>query len=137
LAAAASSAKDAEKAAVSKLKSTVAAKRERMESQGSNQVTDGLGKADASYAELLDKAIKTGDFDCRGALGQRFTKAQKPGSSEHVHFKKQRTFAEKAKFRADWAKKELTKLQEKKVHTRTWEEVDKNLGTYLPVQVIA
>ena len=78
------------------------------------------------------QALKDGDFDIRGPLGQAFQRAHKKGTPANDLLKAQKTLEQKSSFRREWAASTGQRLEQKKTHTRRFEEVNADHGVYMP-----
>ena len=86
----------------------------------------------SEYEKMLVEAISAGDFDSRGALGQRFSRSAKSFSPEELQeFKEARSLEQKKAFRIKWANRRLKELRVKKVHLQEYKTVDESKGTYM------
>jgi hypothetical protein len=88
---------------------------------------------DASTAEekLFTKAGKTGYFDIRDAVGQRFQREHKKGNIEHGIYSKIANRDEKRLFRESWAKKKFESSLQGKRFEQEYQTIDTTLGEYL------
>jgi hypothetical protein len=90
----------------------------------------------SSFEKQLEAAVKSGSFDVRGPLGQRFQQAYKKGAPGHEQYAKKTSHKEKADFRAAWAKEQYEKLKLKKVHVKGYQKIDTTKGVYKPFSII-
>lgn len=92
----------------------------------------------SKFAEELKKSIENAFVDVRGGLGQRFQQWMKDPEHREEYDKYvnckvdegNKTQNVKAAFRVEWAKKELSKIELSKDYTKSYEEVEKDTGTY-------
>ena len=90
----------------------------------------------SGFEKQLEAAVKSGCFDVRGPLGQRFQAAHKKGAPGHEQYAKKTSHKEKADFRAAWAKEQYEKLKLKKVHVKGYQKIDATKGVYKPFSFI-
>ena len=65
---------------------------------------DHDGQPGPSFEKQLENALKTGAFDIRGHLGQKFQAAHKKGGDQHSMYNQSQGHKQKPEFRAKWAK---------------------------------
>lgn len=93
----------------------------------------GWTKEEAKLAGFCEEALQAGDFDLRGALGNRFYKDHKqPGTEAQRLYKQQHTKSDKQQYRMKWLATTLSTLKQKKTFHQTWSQVDETQGQYLP-----
>lgn len=102
--------------------------------QGAPATPDGSGSG--SYEQQLQAALKTGVFDIRGPLGQKFSAMHKKGTAQHAMYNQGKGRKEKADFRLEWAKMELDTVISKKVYTKSYKVVSASMGTYKPFSML-
>ena len=86
----------------------------------------------SSFEVQLDAAVKDGKVDPRSGLGQRFSREHK----DNADFKKLQGREAVASFRVEWAKRKLNEVRMENSHTRSYSQVDENVGEYLPFECI-
>lgn len=105
----------------------------------SSDVTQVVGTNTKLIGEL-QKVLKANDLDIRSALGQKFSREHANGSASTVAMKKfmdeqsqqgVRTNDAKLLWRVSWAERLYDTVSEGKRHTRSWEDVAKEKGTYV------
>ena len=101
---------------------------------GAPATPDGGGQC--SYEQQLQAALKTGVFDIRGPLGQKFGVMHKKGTAQHAMYNQSKGHKEKAEFRQQWAKMELECVISKKVYTKSYQKVSATMGTYKPFSML-
>jgi len=80
--------------------------------------------------------LRTGAFDIRGPLGQKFQAAHKKGSAQHSMYNQSKGFKEKTEFRLKWAREQYDDIVMAKRHTQSYKVVNQSLGTYKPFAVL-
>lgn len=108
----------------------------RKEWEASKTVVE-LPAREQKYEQQLKDAMDAGDFVLTSALGQKFQRAFAKGTPHHEHFKAQKTLEAKKNYRIKWASEQYNELQKRKVHETAYEQVNTELGEYLPWKVIA
>ena len=79
---------------------------------------DGDDGPGPSFEKQLENALKTGAFDIRGPLGQKFRAAHKKGSDQHSMYNQSQGHKQKSEFRVKWAKDYL--LNVNNINTNTY-----------------
>jgi hypothetical protein len=92
-------------------------------------------REDSKLEAAFAKSIEDGTFD-RGAVGQRFQKAHKAGTTKHKKYNEDRSMAGKQAFRLAWAATELSQIRESKEHKRSWQTVSEEWGEYVPFAIL-
>ena len=90
----------------------------------------------SSYEQQLQAALKCGQFDIRGPLGQKFGHAHKKGTPGGALYMMRKTNKDKAEFRQAWANTEYTTMIQKKIHIKSYQVVNASMGTYKPFAVL-
>jgi hypothetical protein len=85
----------------------------------------GLSTNDEKFAQHLRAAIANNGMDARSYLGNKFrTMAKETGQAKG-------TRDEQQQHKMDWMKKELRKVEDKKIHMREFKRIDVTKGTYM------
>ena len=90
------------------------------------ELDPALNARDKKFAVSLREELGSGDIDSRGAASQRMMRGL--SQQEKIAYK-EKSNADKLKFRQEWAAATLQKYS-KKTYTQAWKKIDINLGTY-------
>ncbi len=83
------------------------------------------------HDEAKVRAATTGEFGTRSCVGQRFVRVHKKGTKKALEYLACSNRAEKAKFRADWAKAEYSDYARSgKKETKAWQDIDEEIGEH-------
>jgi hypothetical protein len=78
----------------------------------------------------LSEAVEAGAFDTKSYLGNQFRDFLKQNKDQMDKFKSLSGRAEQAEFRAEWARKQLSKFVEQRTYSRSWTRIDRTRGNY-------
>ena len=99
--------------------------------------TPAVPDAGVSDNEMrLRKAVETGEFDLRSALGQQWTRALKNDKNLQVDYAEHKSREDRRLFRNRWAQATLKKAVEKREHIQKVIHQELSLGEYLPFGMV-
>ena len=86
-------------------------------------------KVDENVA-YLEEVARTGLFDIRDKVGQRFQRDHKPGSENHTKYSLLKSRQAKAEYRKSWSQAKFKNHVEGKEHEESYTVIDSEKGSY-------
>lgn len=91
-----------------------------------------MNSTDQKAATVLENIIRTGTFETKSYIGNKFRAQFKRGTPEGDAYYNLTSRSDSQAFRMKWAQGELVKLEEKRTHKQGWSRVDRTRGRYRP-----
>ena len=102
----------------------------QMRERAQAQQPSGNAGEHSRLEQLLREAIEQNNVDTKGYLAAFFNDEHKPGSENFSKYNENRKFDNKRAFRLEWAKQKLKGLENAKSHSRSFERIETEKGTY-------